>query len=519
MYVTKQLKTQILLGLVLLCTVLINGVLSTHTVYGQSGEACNVEGTSSFDAFIVAEPGTYQVYARLNLPGAEEYARFAVNNIETGGCSVISGATLTSNSWQSVGTFTQNEGFVGLSLLIADQATTQDASGPAVLLVPAQSTCSDPNKCTITYAEQDYSPIPETLSGNFDSLKVAFLRPFNTQAQVDEVTFYQDGLSLYSQDSLSALNMSYVSPGRHEIVTRVTFSDGTALTRTDQVDKESGPVEYFTPFILRNAQTLKNVGFGIGFIIGYVIISAAISNVRARLKWRRTHVASTMKAGSVPEDPSLRFKETQKSQSRRSDIKTLSRSLIIPSAILGLFIILNSWVIGFFTVDGVSMETTLTNKTRQVLLKLPVSFSRLNRGGYTPDRGDVVVFKKEESKLFLASEEKGADSYVVKRVLGLPGERVTLKNGVLNVYPKGSTEPIQVDTDTSWSSVIVPTTWVNIDITLSAGELFVVGDNRVDSVDSRFYGPIKAHQVIGRVLYKHKTGLTPYEAPLDFPQP
>jgi signal peptidase I len=127
-----------------------------------------------------------------------------------------------------------------------------------------------------------------------------------------------------------------------------------------------------------------------------------------------------------------------------------------------------------------------------------------------PERGTVVVFKKFHNQL-TDGELDPENALVVKRVLALPGERVVVKGTDLLVYNEDHPDGFMPDNNSSWSSVIASTTPRNVDITLKEGELFVAGDDRENSVDSRDYGPINISQIQGAVLYRHKGKLSPYQ--------
>lgn len=102
-----------------------------------------------------------------------------------------------------------------------------------------------------------------------------------------------------------------------------------------------------------------------------------------------------------------------------------------------------------------------------------------------PARGDVIAFRRNEDPA------QGAEpSIYIKRVIGLPHDRVVIRSGTVYVNGKALSEPyVRFRDPGSYPLVVVP-----------AGELFVLGDNRADSEDSRAFGCIRESAVIGRAL-------------------
>ncbi len=148
--------------------------------------------------------------------------------------------------------------------------------------------------------------------------------------------------------------------------------------------------------------------------------------------------------------------------------------------------VLQAFIIQPFIVDGGSMLPTFHN--REFLLVDKLSYHL-----HLPSRGDVVIFKLLENN---ASPYTGR--YLIKRVIGLPGEHVVIKNAVTTIYNKAHPE-----------GFVVPETFVtskdpnkNIDIILASDEFFVMGDNRAESYDSRSWGPLKEAHLRGKVLVR-----------------
>ncbi len=110
---------------------------------------------------------------------------------------------------------------------------------------------------------------------------------------------------------------------------------------------------------------------------------------------------------------------------------------------------------------------------------------KLSNRLHSIERGDVVVFKRP-------TNVPTTDTDLVKRVVGLPGESVRASGGVVFVDDHALTEPY-VSPDCQGTTDFGPTT-------VPAGDVFVMGDNRCDSLDSRSCGPIGECTVVGRAF-------------------
>lgn len=192
--------------------------------------------------------------------------------------------------------------------------------------------------------------------------------------------------------------------------------------------------------------------------------------------------------------------EAKKSLKRWTKIKRpqifssewVSVALFIAGVAVAYFFI-QGFLIRTYLVDGQSMETTLQNGDRLIIDKVPRSLARVTGHAYIPHRGDIIIFNQPGSSL-----GSGPEKQLIKRVVGLPGERMVVKNGSLRVYNQaypGSYEPDK----TGLYHIGVLSTPGNVDITLSSDEIFVCGDNRTNSEDSRYFGPVKAERIVGKL--------------------
>ena len=163
-------------------------------------------------------------------------------------------------------------------------------------------------------------------------------------------------------------------------------------------------------------------------------------------------------------------------------VETLVLTLVI-------YLVIHNFVAQPFEVEQQSMVPTV-NPTEYVLIdKISPRFNEYQRG-------DIVVFQPPDGF------GKGGVPFI-KRVIGLPGDTVSLDNGRVYVKPPGGSavrlnEPYVVREIDGGAAPTLPkdaegtTSW-----TIVSGTYFVMGDNRPDSQDSRYFGPIQRELIVG----------------------
>lgn len=157
------------------------------------------------------------------------------------------------------------------------------------------------------------------------------------------------------------------------------------------------------------------------------------------------------------------------------------------------------YVFRSYQVDGPSMQSALQNQDKLIIWKLPRTWSRLTGHAFIPDRGDVIVFQESGLSSFGQTDSK----QLIKRVVGLPGDRVIVKDGALTIINKTHPQGFQPDQVLAYNhDHHIGVTNGDIDLTLGPDQLFVCGDNRPDSLDSRAFGPINANQIVGQLVIR-----------------
>lgn len=184
-------------------------------------------------------------------------------------------------------------------------------------------------------------------------------------------------------------------------------------------------------------------------------------------------------------------------KSNKDSVKTISTTIGMFLLAPVIALILVAFVFQSYRVDGASMETTLSNNDRLIVTKIAKTWSRITHNSYIPARYDIVVFKKSETFGLKNLDE----IQLIKRVIGLPGERVVVKNGTVTVYNLENPNGFNPDNNQKYSSGI-DTTSGNVDVVLGDNEIFVMGDNRGNSLDSRAFGPINANSLVGTLAFR-----------------
>lgn len=176
--------------------------------------------------------------------------------------------------------------------------------------------------------------------------------------------------------------------------------------------------------------------------------------------------------------------------------KSIASSALILLAAPLIALFLTAFVFQSYQVDGPSMQTTLQPNDRLIVWKLPRTWAKITGNQYVPKRGDVVVFTASSG----FAETPGKQ--LIKRVIGLPGERVVVKEGSVTIYNKQHPKGFQPDTALPYGNVIDTTLGDNTDYTIPSDSLYVLGDNRDNSLDSRSFGPIQTKDVVGKLVLR-----------------
>ncbi|MBP6884189.1 MAG: signal peptidase I [Candidatus Pacebacteria bacterium] len=170
--------------------------------------------------------------------------------------------------------------------------------------------------------------------------------------------------------------------------------------------------------------------------------------------------------------PEVKIEKSKK----QSTWELLRFGLIALIAVLGI----RTFVVQPFIVSGSSMVPTFEDGQYLIIDEISYNLSK-------PQRDDVIVFKypKDPSKFF------------IKRIIGLPNETVDIKNGEIIITNADNKEGFKLE-----EPYVKNITNGNTHFELKDGEYFVMGDNRPNSSDSRYWGALNENLVVGKVLLR-----------------
>lgn len=201
--------------------------------------------------------------------------------------------------------------------------------------------------------------------------------------------------------------------------------------------------------------------------------------------------------------------------------------------VIGLYIL--TFLAQNFVIPSGSMENTLLVGDHLVVDRLnlspPAHWMPLVKYR-EPRRGDVVVFIKPVAEPDLDADGKPQYLFLVKRLVAVPGDHLQLRNGIVIIngvaQPQPHAQPTTPDNFSnfldnfpseappgipqvpdSWLDIEFPKAVVNDELVVPKGMYFMMGDNRHNSLDSRYWGFVPRANIVGRPLFNYWSFNTP----------
>ena len=186
--------------------------------------------------------------------------------------------------------------------------------------------------------------------------------------------------------------------------------------------------------------------------------------------------------------------QTTKEQSRREWLSSqgspsrkgggiLEFIVILAISFALVFLVIRPFIVEAFYIPSESMVHTLEVGDRVLTNKFIYRFTK-------PDRGDILVFKSVEGRNDLKDRED-----LIKRVVGVPGDTIEVREGKLFVNGAAQNEPYVNDATVAFQSPYGPKK-------VPENHGFMMGDTRGGSTDSRVFGPVPREKIIGKAAVR-----------------
>lgn len=193
------------------------------------------------------------------------------------------------------------------------------------------------------------------------------------------------------------------------------------------------------------------------------------------------------------------------SKQKRSASGSIIELVTIVAVALGLALAIQAFIVKPFRIPSGSMEPTLTIGQRVLVDRVSQHFTSFHRG-------DIVVFKPPKGADLVEQcgvpvdtsveacpkpTPQKSDTNFIKRIIGLPGDRLKVIGGHAYIDGKELKEPyIRPNAD-------CPICNERREITIPPGHFFMMGDNRGESDDSRDWGPVPKQWIIGKAFFTY----------------
>lgn len=171
----------------------------------------------------------------------------------------------------------------------------------------------------------------------------------------------------------------------------------------------------------------------------------------------------------------------QKNNIFKSELWDIIKTIIVFAVI---YFGIKGYIAQPFLVKGRSMEQTFSDGDYLIVDQLTYNFIE-------PKRSEVIVFHTE----FIPGGNER--EYYIKRVIGIPGDRVVIKDGEVLLYENNKDTPTVLDEDYIIDGLRT-ISQEPVDIILKDNQYFVLGDNRGNSSDSRYWGPVDKKYIVGK---------------------
>ncbi|MGB4957278.1 MAG: signal peptidase I [Candidatus Saccharimonas sp.] len=477
-------------------------VASAGETTSAKGAICGDAATPSYTGITSLGVDIYDVYVRLGGPGQSAAVDGYVQSSQLGDeCVTIGRIEASGDEWRKLGLYriTGGNGEITLQLSSAALSGLPDANRPSFLLIShARPACVPRAECETQVGGQKAFIRPSSNNLAENSLRIVIAKDVTTD-HVDRVLYYVNNELMYQTKKLEPFDMQAV-PYYGTTMTRVIeYSSGqTAVLQSDvPADHIDDLGSMLARTVKKYANTLLLGAVIVGGLVIVRLIRALVYYQRKRYYWRLWH-------GFIKEKVPVhhRIRQIQWGRYRRL-AKHIYFGIEIVAAVGlvvgGLVLLITAYIGQIAVVRGDSMVAAYQNNQSVVVNKLPITFARINHTMFIPKRGEVVVARPSYGASLDMAEVRGET--IVKRVIGLPGDKVVVRSGVITIFNTEYPDGFKPEVTATWASFIQPGGFTDeVTIRLNEREVFLVGDNRPVSIDSRLNGPVDVNQLIGVVI-------------------
>lgn len=464
---------------------------------------CGDENTPFYLGTLPVPADSYDVYVKLGKASKQTTVTSYATSDADARCVSVGTAKADSTSWHKLGVLRQSAKDANVTLQLSSEALADlpDANRPSLMLVSKTNpVCVPKLECVAIIAGQTAYIRPAGNALENDALHVVRVGSVDLE-NVTKVQYYVDNELLYETKTLQEFRDEDIPFYASKLVRVVQYTSGQTAVIEQKAPEISHDNLWTT--LQRYAKKYRNTLLTFASLVGIIVVIRVTlfvaSRIRQRRQWKISHGFIREEADNAVTPEQIR--KLRLHLALRTAYRYGERIVVVLAVAAGFVFVSNAFFLQVGTVSGLSMWSTLDDGQKILINKTPVTFARLNNNRYLPKRGDIIVASPNFGALD-ASLEQDDESLIVKRVIGLPGERVVVTGHSLTVYNTDNPNGFDPDVSGSWAADVQREASVeSMNVTLGENEVFLAGDNRPVSIDSRYNGPISTNQIVGYVMW------------------
>lgn len=467
----------------------------------SNNTGCSDNGIPSYTGTINTPQDSYDIYVKLGRIGQTANVQGYATANGTLQCSTIGSIDASGNEWRKIGTLNINSNNSNAQFTLSSPVfeNTPNANRPSLMLVPNNKpTCAPSIECETTIDGQKALIRPASTSLNASALRILRVTDLKNET-VRIVKYYADNEFMYETKRLETFDSRFIPYYANKLLRVVEYESGNMAVLENPI-----PADHYDDswsMLFRTFHKYGNILTVLGIILAitvtYRIIKSLIWRIRQKRNWEYAHGLLNTPASTDMQHGKL----WRLAKRALSNLYNLLEIVVVVGIVsITLVVSIDAYGAQIKEVSGNSMELSFQSGQRILVNRLPITLSRINRSNFLPKRGQVVVAYPNFGTILEGNESDDQET-IVKRVLGLPGDKVVVKNGRITIYNAQHEDGFDPAEGQKWAAnVITDTSTDSVEITLNENELFLAGDNRPSSVDSRYNGPISINQIIGVVI-------------------